>query len=43
MDGITGPLVIHSPEDPLKLGTDFDVDQVSLLSLQLLFEVQTSR
>ncbi|EIM91340.1 uncharacterized protein STEHIDRAFT_152988 [Stereum hirsutum FP-91666 SS1] len=29
-DGILGPLIIHSTEDPLVLGTDFDEEQVLL-------------
>ncbi|GAA5835906.1 hypothetical protein JCM11251_006599 [Rhodosporidiobolus azoricus] len=28
MDGIIGPLIVHSPEDPLVCGRDFDVDQI---------------
>ncbi|KAL8286672.1 hypothetical protein RQP46_004200 [Phenoliferia psychrophenolica] len=31
-DGIAGPLVVHSVNDPLVRGTDFDVDQVVVLS-----------
>ncbi|KAK4701643.1 hypothetical protein P7C70_g4588, partial [Phenoliferia sp. Uapishka_3] len=27
-DGVAGPLVIHSPSDPLKRGVDYDVDQI---------------
>ncbi|GAA5980856.1 hypothetical protein JCM11641_004744 [Rhodosporidiobolus odoratus] len=29
-DGIIGPLIVHSPEDPLVRGTDYDVDQIIL-------------
>ncbi|KAL7337621.1 multicopper oxidase-domain-containing protein [Rhodotorula toruloides] len=31
IDGITGPFVIHSENDPLKRGRDFDIDQLVLL------------
>ncbi|GAA5967216.1 hypothetical protein JCM21900_003585 [Sporobolomyces salmonicolor] len=31
-DGITGPLVIHAPEDPLKLGEDYDIDQIVVIN-----------
>ncbi|GAA5908699.1 hypothetical protein JCM5296_002680 [Sporobolomyces johnsonii] len=27
-DGITGPLIIHSKNDPLKRGEDYDIDQI---------------
>jgi hypothetical protein len=27
-DGISGPLIIHSPRDPLVRGRDFDSDQI---------------
>ncbi|BGP40987.1 hypothetical protein JCM10450v2_004993 [Rhodotorula kratochvilovae] len=30
-DGIIGPLVIHSPMDPLVRGRDYDIDQVVIL------------
>ena len=28
IDGITGPLIVHSRNDPLVRGRDFDIDQV---------------
>ncbi|EGG11671.1 multi-copper oxidase laccase-like protein [Melampsora larici-populina 98AG31] len=31
-DGILGPLIIHSPEDPLKRGVDFDQEIVLILT-----------
>ncbi|KAG0143359.1 hypothetical protein CROQUDRAFT_66288, partial [Cronartium quercuum f. sp. fusiforme G11] len=31
-DGISGPLIIHSPRDPLKRGIDFDEDIVLMLT-----------
>ncbi|GAA5865276.1 hypothetical protein JCM1840_003973 [Sporobolomyces johnsonii] len=31
-DGITGPLIIHSPEDPLKIGEDYDIDQIVVIN-----------
>ncbi|TNY20345.1 Cupredoxin [Rhodotorula diobovata] len=30
-DGITGPLIVHSPKDPLKRGRDYDIDQIVML------------
>ncbi|KAK4701064.1 hypothetical protein P7C70_g5173, partial [Phenoliferia sp. Uapishka_3] len=30
-DGLTGPFVIHSPNDPLKRGRDYDIDQIMFL------------
>ncbi|KAM0750907.1 hypothetical protein T439DRAFT_314292 [Meredithblackwellia eburnea MCA 4105] len=30
-DGLTGPFIIHSPNDPLKLGVDYDLDQIMFL------------
>lgn len=29
-DGVLGPLIIHSPKDPLKRGQDYEDDQVRL-------------
>ncbi|KAG8775201.1 laccase, multicopper oxidase, benzenediol:oxygen oxidorectuctase [Ceratobasidium sp. 428] len=31
-DGIHGPLIIHSPDDPLKRGVDFDEEQVLMIA-----------
>ncbi|GAA5921114.1 hypothetical protein JCM6882_006506, partial [Rhodosporidiobolus microsporus] len=31
-DGIIGPLIVHSPDDPLVRGRDFDVEQVIMFS-----------
>ncbi|KAK4334748.1 Cupredoxin [Rhodotorula toruloides] len=31
-DGITGPLIIHSPLDPLVRGRDFDIDQIIFIN-----------
>ncbi|BGP17124.1 hypothetical protein JCM10213v2_005136 [Rhodosporidiobolus nylandii] len=31
-DGIVGPLIVHSPEDPLRIGCDYDIDQIVLFS-----------
>ncbi|POY71092.1 hypothetical protein BMF94_5849 [Rhodotorula taiwanensis] len=31
IDGITGPLIVHARNDPLKRGRDFDIDQVIML------------
>ncbi|KAG9079696.1 laccase, multicopper oxidase, benzenediol:oxygen oxidorectuctase [Ceratobasidium sp. 370] len=31
-DGIHGPLIIHSPDDPLKRGVDFDEEQVLVVA-----------
>ncbi|KAL8279938.1 hypothetical protein RQP46_007788 [Phenoliferia psychrophenolica] len=30
-DGLTGPFVIHSPNDPLKRGQDYDIDQIMFI------------
>lgn len=30
-DGIVGPLVIHSPSDPLVRGTDYYYDQIIMI------------
>ncbi|KAL8287681.1 hypothetical protein RQP46_003539 [Phenoliferia psychrophenolica] len=30
-DGLTGPFVIHSPNDPLKRGVDYDIDQIMFI------------
>ena len=27
-DGIVGPLIVHSPNDPLKRGNDYEIDQL---------------
>jgi hypothetical protein len=27
-DGLTGPLIVHSVDDPLRRGVDYDIDQV---------------
>ncbi|KAK4705860.1 hypothetical protein P7C70_g324, partial [Phenoliferia sp. Uapishka_3] len=27
-DGVLGPLIVHSPDDPLKRGKDYDIDQI---------------
>ncbi|KAG9076063.1 laccase, multicopper oxidase, benzenediol:oxygen oxidorectuctase, partial [Ceratobasidium sp. 370] len=32
VDGIHGPLIIHSPDDPLKRGVDFDEEQVLVIA-----------
>ncbi|CAE6463521.1 unnamed protein product, partial [Rhizoctonia solani] len=31
-DGIHGPLIIHSPDDPLKRGVDYDEDQILVVA-----------
>ncbi|QRV76916.1 Multicopper oxidase [Ceratobasidium sp. AG-Ba] len=31
-DGIHGPLVVHSPDDPLKRGVDYDEDQIIMVA-----------
>ncbi|GAA5822623.1 hypothetical protein JCM3770_000134 [Rhodotorula araucariae] len=31
VDGIIGPLIIHSPRDPLVRGRDYDIDQIVML------------
>ncbi|OAV92302.1 hypothetical protein PTTG_03930 [Puccinia triticina 1-1 BBBD Race 1] len=31
-DGISGPLIIHSPQDPLVRGRDFDTDQIIFMN-----------
>ncbi|QRV98963.1 Multicopper oxidase [Ceratobasidium sp. AG-Ba] len=31
-DGIHGPLIIHSPDDPLKRGVDYDEDQILMVA-----------
>ncbi|TKA51193.1 hypothetical protein B0A53_05657 [Rhodotorula sp. CCFEE 5036] len=31
IDGITGPIIVHSPRDPLVRGRDFDIDQIVFL------------
>ncbi|KAB5589735.1 hypothetical protein CTheo_6830 [Ceratobasidium theobromae] len=31
-DGIHGPLIIHSPDDPLKRGVDYDEDQILMIA-----------
>ncbi|KAF8752351.1 Ferroxidase laccase [Rhizoctonia solani] len=31
-DGIHGPLIIHSPDDPLKRGVDYDEDQIVVVA-----------
>ncbi|CAE7189797.1 unnamed protein product [Rhizoctonia solani] len=31
-DGIHGPLIIHSPDDPLKRGVDYDEDQILVIA-----------
>ncbi|KAG0653711.1 laccase, multicopper oxidase, benzenediol:oxygen oxidorectuctase [Rhodotorula mucilaginosa] len=31
IDGITGPLIVHSRNDPLVRGRDFDIDQIVML------------
>ncbi|GAA5867302.1 hypothetical protein JCM3774_003538 [Rhodotorula dairenensis] len=31
VDGITGPLIVHSRDDPLVRGRDFDIDQIVML------------
>ncbi|GJN91306.1 hypothetical protein Rhopal_004325-T1 [Rhodotorula paludigena] len=30
-DGVIGPLIVHSPEDPLVRGRDYDIDQIVTL------------
>ncbi|GAA5988033.1 hypothetical protein JCM10908_002035 [Rhodotorula pacifica] len=31
IDGISGPIIVHSPNDPLVRGRDFDIDQIIFL------------
>ncbi|GAA6020611.1 hypothetical protein JCM8202_006323 [Rhodotorula sphaerocarpa] len=31
IDGISGPVIVHSPRDPLKRGRDFDLEQIIFL------------
>ncbi|KAH8913688.1 multicopper oxidase [Atractiella rhizophila] len=31
-DGLQGPLIIHSPDDPLKRGVDFDIEEVIMMA-----------
>ncbi|CUA67228.1 hypothetical protein RSOLAG22IIIB_07281 [Rhizoctonia solani] len=32
VDGIHGPLIVHSPDDPLKRGVDYDEDQILIVA-----------
>jgi hypothetical protein len=30
-DGLTGPLIVHSSNDPLKRGEDYDIDSILMI------------
>lgn len=30
-DGLTGPLIIHAVDDPLKRGEDYDIDSILMI------------